>query len=307
MCIRDSSTNRNLRLTSTTRWRATALVQGSRPYSEEFIGQVRIADDSIDGTIGETVTTGAVVNGRVENNLRIVRYMIDGERIVTAKDPGPDGKPYRVRIGDIEYEANYEQDALRVGQAGDKKNCFKLKRYQVQDARFEQWAITFQNAFVTGERYTISRELLEPGQDGHWQIQKYETNLTVEETPVKSTVDIRSIDNPDRRATARARLETWSNGGKRWEVIDEGRNYLVDEVVEIGANGPEATVTGVKGNEDPNTDQEKSWSKMTEKGANYSPLNAICDYFINSTDDSSHATCPKHLSLIHISEPTRPY
>ena len=33
---------------------------------------------------------------------------------------------------------------------------------------------------------------------------------------------------------------------------------------------------------------------MTEKGYNYFPLNAVCDYFINGTDTTSHANGPEH-------------
>ena len=292
-----TSSNRNLKLTDTTRWRATTLVQSARQYQEEKLNQERRVLNDGDGYIADVVYTGYVVKpNRLADGRRDARIFIDGEKLYSGPDPDDAGNRVRVRIGDIAYEGNWDSDDIRVGpeEENGRARCFKLQKYEIQDARYEQWAITFQNAFVTGERYAISRELLEPGQDGHWQIQRYETDRTELETPVESRVDIRSVDNPDRLATARAKLETWSNGGKRWEVIDDGRNYVVDEVVEIGAGGPQATVTGVKGNEDPNTDQEKSWSEMTEKGANYSPLNAICDYFINSTDDSSHANGPEH-------------
>ena len=289
------STNRNLRINNTTRWRATTLVQSAREYEEEFIGQVRIANDDIDGTIGETVTTGAVVNGRdPQDNRRIVRFMIDGERIVTARDPGDDGKPYRVRIGDIEYEANYNQDPIRVGKAGEKKNCFKLKRYQIQDARYEEWAITKQQRVVTYERYAIVREFLDQGQDGHWSIKKTEINRTELEDAKESTVDIIPVDKDNRGTGGRARLEEWSNGGKRWTLERSGRRYVVGEAVQIGKDGPECLVDALDLDDKESITAEKSYNKMIEPGTNYSPLNAVCDYFINSTDDSSHANGPEH-------------
>ena len=40
---------------------------------------------------------------------------------------------------------------------------------------------------------------------------------------------------------------------------------------------------------------------MTDRGNNYSPLNAVCDYFINSTDESSHSNGPEH-SIVFCNE-----
>ena len=279
------------------RWRATDRVQTAKEYSEEKLNQVRRVLNDGDGYIADVVYTGYVVKpNRLADGRRDVRFFIEGNKEYSGPDPDDAGKRVRVRIGDIAYEGNWDSDDIRVGpeEENGRARCFKLQKYEIQDARYEQWAITFQIQVLVGERYAISRELLEAGQDGHWQIEKYETGLTKEETAEKSTVDIRSVENPNRRATARARLEEWSNGGKRWKVIDPGTNYLLNEKVEIGEDGPQAAVNGLLTDNDESVTAEKSYNKMIEPGTNYSPLNAVCDYFINSTDESSHSNGPEH-------------
>ena len=69
---------------------------------------------------------------------------------------------------------------------------------------------------------------------------------------------------------------------------------MLGEQVEIGPNGPKTKVNALKTDNSTSPDDDTDWSKMTSKGNNYSPLNAVCDYFINSTDDSSHANGPEH-------------
>ena len=43
------------------------------------------------------------------------------------------------------------------------------------------------------------------------------------------------------------------------------------------------------------TESWKPWDELTESNANYFPLNAICDMFINDTETSSHANGPEHV------------
>ena len=89
-------------------------------------------------------------------------------------------------------------------------------------------------------------------------------------------------------------MEEWSNGGKRWTLERSGRRYVVGEAVQIGKDGPECLVDALDLDDKESITAEKSYNKMIEPGTNYSPLNAVCDYFINSTDDSSHANGPEH-------------
>ena len=124
--------------------------------------------------------------------------------------------------------------------------------------------------------------------------QKTEINRTELEETTPITVDIIPVDKGSRGTGGRARLEEWSNGGKRWTLEKPGRRYVLGETVEIGKDGPECLVDALETDNDESSTAEKSYGKMIEPGTNYSPLNAVCDYFINSTDDSSHTNGPEH-------------
>ena len=173
-------------------------VQTAREYSEEKLNQVRrVFNDGI-GATADVVYTGYVVKpDRLSDGRRDVRIFIEGEKLYTGPDPDDNGNRVRVRIGDIAYEGNWNSDDIRVGPPtpSGRARCFKLQKYEVQDARYEQWAITFQTSVLTGERYFITREKLEAGQDGHWEIVKTEINRTKLERPKvrpKLTVDVQS-------------------------------------------------------------------------------------------------------------------
>ena len=55
-----------------------------------------------------------------------------------------------------------------------------------------------------------------------------------------------------------------------------------------------AEVRTLQTNNNSDDSNNVKWSEMTEKGYNYFPLNAVCDYYINGTDTSSHANGPEH-------------
>ena len=103
-------------------------MQTAKEYSEEKVGQVRIVNDGADAPIDDVVTTGCVAMERdPDDNRRIVRIYVDGEKVFSGRDPDGNGVFRRIRVGDFMYVPNYNQPAIRVGEKGDKKNCFKLK------------------------------------------------------------------------------------------------------------------------------------------------------------------------------------
>ena len=174
------STTRNLRINSSTRWRATTLVQTAREYAEEFINQVRRVLNGGIGNTADVVVDGYVVKpDRFADGRRNVRIFVNGEKLYSGPDPYNNGKRVRIRVGDIVYEGNWQSDHIKVGPAEEsgRANCFKLKRFAVQDARYEEWAMTKQQSVLTGERYAIIREVLDQGQDGHWSIKKQKSTV----------------------------------------------------------------------------------------------------------------------------------
>jgi len=76
--------------------------------------------------------------------------------------------------------------------------------------------------------------------------------------------------------------------------LEGGDGYQLNERVVVGVTGEATRVEGILLDEDIDDPGTPSWSKLTEDGSNYFPLNAICDYYINNTDTSSHANGPEH-------------
>ena len=79
----------------------------------------------------------------------------------------------------------------------------------------------------------------------------------------------------------------FNDGGKRYELGEKVR------FEKESGGSVTTTVTGIDTGAEP-IDSSSGYGQMTSKGNNYFPLNAVCDYFINSTDNSSHANGPEH-------------
>ena len=169
--------------------------------------------------------------------------------------------------------------------------------------QYEQWAITYQFANVILESYGIDKEKFNDGQPAKWEIEKWEINRTKPEEPDISIVPIRSKkdnqsddgDDNGRNTSASARLKYYPISNLySWAIETNGDDYEVGEPVFIGKGlGLQTKVKNIILDEvdlDPNA----GWNDLVKDGSNYFPLNAICDYYINNTDTSSHANGPEH-------------
>ena len=197
----------------------------------------------------------------------------------------------------------FDDEPLYCGEAGAKDRVYKWKVFRITEKQYEQWAITYQFANVILESYGIDKEKFNDGKPAKWEIEKWEINRTKPEEPEVSIVPIRSKkdnqtddgDDNGRNTSASARLKYYPISNLySWAIETNGDDYEVGEPVFIGKGlGLQTKVKNIILDEvdlDPNA----GWNDLVKDGSNYFPLNAICDYYINNTDTSSHANGPEH-------------
>ena len=304
------------------RWRATTLMQEEIPGDEESLGKQRICDTERDSRLDKCVTTGYAVMGKVEiknpNNsndkkeVDEVKMYIDGELVYHGPDTTWEGRHMsypeilgegKTTLNGVQYRPWFKDDPLYCGRDTDKKPVYKWKVFRITEKQYEQWAITRQYANEILESYGIEKENFIDGQPDKWEIEKWEINRTKPEEPEIRRVDIRSKKNNEadddddngRNTSAKALLKHYRQSDLySWTIDNNGDDYEVGEPVFIGKGlGLRTTVTSIKV-DDVDLDPNPGWGDLIKDGSNYFPLNAICDYYINNTDTSSHANGPEH-------------
>ncbi len=132
----------------------------------------------------------------------------------------------------------------------------------------------------------------------------------------EANVPIRFLaDKDNKNQSAKATVTYWPNadggpGKASWKLTDGGNDYEATQKVFIGQGhyfDPPGTDTKISATitkltpVDAADDNNPGYLELIEAGRNYFPLNAICDYYINDTDTSSHADSPEH-SVVFVNE-----
>ena len=303
------------------RWRATTLMQEAVEASKEALGKLRDVDEDRDGKLDTCVTDGYAIIGKITitepgssqtKEVDEVKMYIDGEMVYKGPDTTWDGRhlSYPEILGEgnegidgIEYRPYLSDEPILCGRVDDKKPVYKWKLFRVTEKQYEQWAITYQRVNETLEAYEIERQKEIEETKTKWEIQKWRINRTKPEKPDISLVSIRAKENgsndpnddSSRNTTATAKLKHYPvNDLYSWEIETAGRNYEVGETVFIGKGLDLSTKVAQIKLDDVDLDPNPGWDDLIEDGSNYFPLNAICDYYINNTDTSSHANGPEH-------------
>ena len=225
----------------------------------------------------------------------------------------PAGDPYTGAVLKDDGLWYFFKDGLPLGRSnvpGENRSYYvtSTQRWRAEKRINEdpdQREITLQNATVQLKTWRIEKQEYQDEKPAKWKIQKWRTQRkTKEDFVVYTNVDIRSAKNGgDRNTTAKATVKEYQGGpgapglAYSWEIERNGTGYVVGEKVWIGKFGPATTVAGVEGAKIDDDDSPSYWDllfKNDEDGKNYFPLNAICDYYINGTDTTSHANRPEH-------------
>ena len=136
--------------------------------------------------------------------------------------------------------------------------------------------------------WRIKRQAYQPATMSKWEIEQYELNVKIEQPGTKERRAL--VSQRNNNVSAAVELHKYDNGARRWKLVTPGDNYKLGENVKIGGHDIMLTVTSVQyGDADPEKDGDQ-WNG----GDNYFPYNAVCDYFINSTENSSHSDNPEH-------------
>lgn len=318
------------------RWRAQQREFTEEPEREEIMSTDRICNEDKDDDFQDVVTTGVIlmykdgvpeyVTVRNPNNpsqtkqKHKMKMFVNDVKVlnnVPVEDYFGNRTVYRDPVTNFEFRPYKigEDDPPIVGNANQKSPCYRVRTVRILPARWEQRAITYQNIIVTPEAWEIEKQTVTTEIPEEFSISKYEVNNTTFEEPeifetiLKGEKEEDEEGDRSRNKTARVRVLSYQNvysdkPKKRaysWEIIDGGEGYKTNEKILVGDTGEITSVKSIKTDDDQDNDEDTGWNNLTKDGSNYFPINAICDYYINNTDTSSHANGPEH-SICFVNE-----
>ena len=291
------------------RYQADEVRQQHSPEIRESQGRIRDCDPDKDANVAECVTDGAVYQGTVvirnPNNFNqtrevpVLKMFIAGEKVYQGPAVDWYGNRYVYKEGNLEYSASAttEDNPPMVGRvSGGKFPCYRLQIIKVTSEKLELRALTYQFVQIVPESYEIEKEKYKPEVPGEWQIKRYSVE-SEREGRDRYTAELVSQKEKGGGSGATVTVfEYKESGAMEWRLNDGGKRYELGEKVRFekeSRGSVTTTVTGIDTGAEP-IDSSSGYGQMTSKGNNYFPLNAVCDYFINSTDNSSHANGPEH-------------
>ena len=169
------------------------------------------------------------------------------------------------------------------------------------------WSITKYQVVTIPASWEIKRETFQSGNDGTWWIEKLQREVIGEVEPVKTTNKL--IEGKGSGATvelkyykADTKYDANAKDAYFWKLKNRGDGYRANTNATIEGTNIKVKITNIRepgqSLDEPKTsdkdDINQRYYDFIEPGTNYSPLNAICDYYINNTDTSSHANSPEH-------------
>ena len=291
------------------RWYLDNLIQVEQPSTFKAIGSFRdinFADPN--ATANQSVTNGAYRN--IDG-----QYVYKYQGVVVARAFST--LPVFNTAGTLQFERDTSVMPVPIGLGA--LPCWPIKVAEKTSGKSERWSISFRYKIESPEICGIRRFALAPGQNGTARISR-EREKEQEVKPINPDGEVFNIIpvTPNRIPPvvleyAKARVYLYYAPGSaspdyaRWTLDYPGLDYIAGEEVSIGPREGLGILTRVETVNLPgggiNTDP--SYSEFIEEGRNYFPANAICDYFINNTDRTSHQNGPEH-ELAFINEITPP-
>jgi hypothetical protein len=285
--------------------------KGSKKYQDQTGGKVfdpvssqreiNWPSPSSTGTVSNSLNKGAILRPGSTGALQVWwDYEYKGSILITETLDGGDGYFYYVDGGVAGENGQIRSEWYSV---------FKIYRYSATPVRYEYWSVDKLQEVTTPDTWEIARQMSTEGQDGEWSIEKLERGIVGDVEPDKP-VTRRLIEGDRDTATvtvtkyeADTSYDSNARDAYTWELENGGNGYKANTTAYINATPiDKVKITEVRlprqdvGEPDvSNTaDVNERFKDFTRPNTNYSPLNAICDYYINNTDNSSHANSPEH-------------
>jgi hypothetical protein len=263
--------------------------------------------DEMENIVKNMVITGSLWSGIPGGSFRL---FWEGEEVGWVPNESE-----TLRTDGYEYQVNVNQNSQEVFFGGGEwRIAFSISRWTRTKIRHELWSIDkFETKYIP-DTWRIARQLKEEGQDGLWEIEKFERGKEVEVEGKTSNHGLQDGSNTSAsvrvtRYEADTSLNPNAKDAYTWKLKDGGDGYRANTRADIvGTPIKNVRITEVRlprkdiGEPDVSNDDvnERFWD-FIQPNTNYSPLNAICDYYINNTDTSSHANGPEH-SIVFCNE-----
>ena len=282
------------------RWFADTIQKDYTPEIRESQGRIRDCDPDKNKAIALVVVDGCAIqefmkisnpngNGQ-KKEVRRCKIMVGGDKVYDGPLFDWYGQKYKHKIGNKEYNPVLDGDYIECGPFGNRSDVAKLQVDKITAEQLEEWSITWQLLQIVPESYAIEKQKLEDEIEGQFSIEEERAERTEPEEPDVYTTNL----NADGNTTAKVRVKEYKKSKAfKWELVDNGKGYKVDEICKVGATGEETRVAAINSGKEIEL-TTVGYGGMIAKGNNYFPLNAVCDYFINTTDTSSHANGPEH-------------
>ena len=248
------------------------------------------------GTVATVVDKGAVLRPGSSGRLQVWwNFEYKGSIDITETLNAGDGYFYYV-------------DGAYPGENGQIRSqwytVFSIIRYSQSPLRYEYWSIDKYVQETTPDTWGIAREGLQEGQNGRWSIEKLERGVLGDVEGVTTTHALKEGTNSSATvAVTYYKADTSPNGDAyTWKLRGGGKGYKAGTTAQIvGTPIKNVQITEVRLPQQDIGEPDVSepgpndrYFKFIQPNTNYSPLNAICDYYINNTDSSSHANSPEH-------------
>ena len=271
---------------------------------------------SLDAVAGVKISQG-VTAGVVDKDGKWLFYW-DGVKQGETIQGRPGSTQLVLPQGTMQFTLVNAGNGKKVGPDGT-INCYpiQVKQYALRE-------ITKQNKGNVPPTWQIKRQDKQEAKPQFAQIIRRQILDKEVQPEVVENVPIRykpTEEGEDANTSARATVKYWPNaeggpGKASWRITNPGDDYRVEQKVFIGVGhyydppGEKNTklkteVTGLVGTDVSDDNSPGYFGLITvdpEVGYNnYFPNNAICDYYINDTDTSSHADSPEH-SICFVNE-----
>ena len=186
---------------------------------------------------------------------------------------------------------------------------FPIKIVENIPGQIGTWSITQYQSVTTPAHWGLKRETFQSGSDGAWEIERLQRNVVGEVGFVTTTNELLESGSGATVKLKYYKADTSYDPNAKdayfWTLEKKGNRYRANTTADIKGTSLKVKITNIRepssslgepvtSDGNGNDDINNRYYDFIEPGTNYSPLNAICDYYINNTDTSSHANKPEH-------------